>query len=427
MPNRRLATCTLRTSIFLILISTLATASAVATASGLATAATLATAAARAAAPVADGASAKGAVPTAGASAPDTTPEFLAPPYLFTQAGEKIKISWSYEPTQRPIEPVSAILNQRWGRQKLNVTQENELYTAELPIATCGFDENLTYQVTGMMAAEKINAIPCPDDDMSEVKFVFLADTQANTKDGTKPVREFAERAARFGAQAVVIGGDLVQTGAKFNLWTQFFRAMQPALKQTMLVPVMGNHEYHGDSFVPNWAHFFKVEASEASYTTYLGEVQIIALNSSFTDDPSLVLPQKLWLESQLMLTQPRWRIVVFHHPPFSIGLANSPLYPKKEFKTLQQEYVPLFEKYHVDLVLNGHVHLFERSEKEHVQYLITGPAGGKIGAYGGTNPHSIKAARIRTMIELTASHNQLTASTIDLQGHVVDELKLKK
>ncbi len=58
----------------------------------------------------------------------------------------------------------------------------------------------------------------------------------------------------------------------------------------------------------------------------------------------------------------------MFHHPPFSIGFFNSALAPKKEYVSLRQKFVPLFEKYKVDLVQNGHTHIFERAAKKGVQ-----------------------------------------------------------
>jgi Icc-related predicted phosphoesterase len=351
---------------------------------------------------------------------------FLVRPYLYSYKGQSIRIAWSYKVPPPTDTEITAMFANQFESKSLKIARDGELYTAELPMATCGFGANISYLVSGMTAAENIAPIACPGELGNSSKFVFLADSQVDTKEGVLPLDYFAKQIEKTGrVSAVIVGGDLVQTGAKFDLWTQFFNSMNPLLKNILLIPVMGNHEYHGDKTVRHWPHFFGVTAHDAMYTTTIGEAQIFVLNSSFTDDPSLIEPEVQWLENELARSSAKWRIVSFHHPPYSVGIANNPAYPKKEFRVVQKRFVPLFEKYHVNLVLNGHVHIFERSELHGVQYLIMGPAAGKIGPFGGLNPNTIISGRIRTMATVEVSDEALIATTTDLEGNVVDVISL--
>lgn len=74
------------------------------------------------------------------------------------------------------------------------------------------------------------------------------------------------------------------------------------------------------------------------------------------------------WLNSDLAANTQRWTIVYFHHSPYTMGSHNSDT--EAELIAMRQNIAPLLEQYHVDLVLNGHSHVNERS------YLIKGHFG---------------------------------------------------
>jgi hypothetical protein len=78
----------------------------------------------------------------------------------------------------------------------------------------------------------------------------------------------------------------------------------------------------------------------------------------------------KAWLDRDLAdaSTKADWTIVIFHHPPYSKGAnhdsdsTSSTLFIDKPQIDMRNEFVPVFQKYGVDLVLNGHSHSYERS-----------------------------------------------------------------
>ena len=232
---------------------------------------------------------------------------------------------------------------------------------------------------------KRINQVTCSDSDGSGEFFSFLADSQ----EGPEYTHVFAEYMKAFKPAAILHGGDIVQTGTDPDDWVKYFGAMEAVGGSTVLYPTPGNHEYRRDLSVPAWQHYFRSPSSarENHYSFTLGQVQIIALNSNFVDDPSQNPGQLAWLDAELAIPS-KWKVVFFHHPAYSNGFFNSPEAPRKEHVVVADYYVPLFEKYKVDLVLNGHVHIYERSYKNGVNYVTVGPAGGKMGVKGGEDDY---------------------------------------
>lgn len=86
---------------------------------------------------------------------------------------------------------------------------------------------------------------------------------------------------------------------------------------------------------------------------------------SSFTTSPMLE-----WLKDDLEANTLPWTVVYFHQPPYSKGSHDSDDFWELYMKAMRQNYIPVLEQYGVDLVINGHSHVYERS------YLINGHYG---------------------------------------------------
>lgn len=84
-------------------------------------------------------------------------------------------------------------------------------------------------------------------------------------------------------------------------------------------------------------------------YTDYQG-VRIISLDSNKQRDA-----QVSWLESVLENNPNKWTIITFHHPVFSPA-------KDRDNAELRALWKPVFDKYQVDLVLNGHDHTYART-----------------------------------------------------------------
>jgi hypothetical protein len=75
---------------------------------------------------------------------------------------------------------------------------------------------------------------------------------------------------------------------------------------------------------------------------------------------------QSQWLHTSLLSSSATFKIVIFHHPPYSTAAHDPP--------ALHMRYP--FHEWGVDLVLTGHQHVYERMEIEKVTHVINGLGG---------------------------------------------------
>jgi acid phosphatase type 7 len=153
-------------------------------------------------------------------------------------------------------------------------------------------------------------------------------------------------------------------------------------LRQSPFYPATGNHDYDGvDRIIenPKLAYYdifsmpTKGEAggvasgSKGYYSYDYGNIHFVVLESEAVDKDNKRLyeftpnNQTIWLEKDLAANKQMWTVVYFHHPPFTKGSHNSDSEP--DLTAIREKIVPIFEKYKVDLVLNGHTHAYERSK----------------------------------------------------------------
>ncbi|GHA21651.1 acid phosphatase [Devosia pacifica] len=89
------------------------------------------------------------------------------------------------------------------------------------------------------------------------------------------------------------------------------------------------------------------------------------------------------WIEAELAASTAEWKIVVGHHPVFSGGAhGDSP--------ALIASLKPLFERYGVQLYLNGHDHNLEHAIVDGIHYLTSGAGAETRGATAGANTQFI-------------------------------------
>ena len=98
---------------------------------------------------------------------------------------------------------------------------------------------------------------------------------------------------------------------------------------------------------------------TEAYYSFDYGNVHFISLDSH-QSDRSVGGAMYTWCENDLANTSANWIIAFWHHPAYSMGSHNS----DKEERLIQmrENFVPLLEKYGVDVIFSGHSHSYERS-----------------------------------------------------------------
>jgi predicted phosphodiesterase len=161
----------------------------------------------------------------------------------------------------------------------------------------------------------------------------------------------------------VIHCGDFVTFGNDLAEWDEYFAAAKGMLSNTTLVPSLGNHEgnrtpYYDAFGVPEW------------YSFDWGDVHVVVLDSNDWAK-GRIDTETSWLETDLARSSGP-TFVAFHHPVYS---SNERHWGGD--RVLQQEWAPLFDRYNVTAVFNGHVHAYERYEVNGTQYFVV-PCGGE-------------------------------------------------
>jgi hypothetical protein len=238
--------------------------------------------------------------------------------------------------------------------------------------------------------------------------FIYVGDAQNDIRSlWSRAIRSAFLEAPR--SRFVIHAGDLVNTGESDEQWGEWFGAGGWINGMVPQVPVVGNHEYgrltrtDPRQLSALWRPQFALPEdgpeglAETAYSFDFQGARIIVLNSN---EDTRLADQAAWLEARLKEPRPRWTIVTFHHPVFSV--ANDRDNPK-----IRDAWKPLFEKYGVDLVLTGHDHTYGRGEN-----LIDGASrreeGGPVYVVSVSGPKMYEVGKGRTWATRTGANVQL-------------------
>jgi len=122
--------------------------------------------------------------------------------------------------------------------------------------------------------------------------------------------------------------------------------------------------------------------------------MRIVGLNSNIRDSTRLAR-QTEWLTSTLRDAEQdediRWTVATFHHPIFSSSEGRSN-------ERLREAWRPVFDRYNVDLVLQGHDHTYARGQSENLKQGVSArsPEGGTVyvNSVSGPKMYQIKPDR---------------------------------
>lgn len=150
-------------------------------------------------------------------------------------------------------------------------------------------------------------------------------------------------------------------------------------------------------------------------YVLRRGPVDLFMIDTNVNADWEQQLP---WLTRALAASRAPWRVVVGHHPIVSSGhYGDDP--------AAQRRLGPLFERYGVQLFINGHEHHYERSVPiRGTTYLIVGGGGAALRPVQ-PRPTSARALSRFSFAELEASSDSLTIKGWDSEGQLIDQTRL--
>ena len=166
---------------------------------------------------------------------------------------------------------------------------------------------------------------------------------------------------------------------------TRFYKQFRSALSGQVFSPANGNKEYYGNGA---WFQHMWLPNNEQWYSYDRGDAHVLVLD---TEQPFTAgSPQYLFAQGDLASHQSAaWRIVIMQRPPYSSTSANS------SSILARSQLVPLFQSQHVQLVLSGNSHNYERTlplingsaAAGGTTYIVSGAGGNGFNAFSGTAP----------------------------------------
>ena len=189
------------------------------------------------------------------------------------------------------------------------------------------------------------------DDD--SFSYIWFGDTHFSPKFG-----ELFNRADSVHPDAAfyTIAGDLVSDGLHRDQWDDLFHYPENVISRKPLMSVPGNHDNRSGLGALMYREMFSYPKNGPDGVNKEQTYSFTYKNALFLmiDATSPIDAQTSWIEDQLKNTVATWKIAVFHFPPYNW---------EEPYYDIQKAWVPLFDKYHVDMVLGGHIHYYMRSK----------------------------------------------------------------
>ena len=194
--------------------------------------------------------------------------------------------------------------------------------------------------------------------DHSNASFLYVGDVQDTIAGITNQLLREAFR-HHPEAQFLVCGGDLTERPID-AYWQETFDGLDSIGQSVPLLNATGNHDYlkgliyrleRRFSLVHSY-YLDSMEGVNQVFTLRYKDVQLFVLDSN--REFFYLFTQRAWLKRQLEKSTAKWKVVVLHHPLYSIRGKNNNLIQRWMFDDLIREY-------DVDLVLQGHEHAYAR------------------------------------------------------------------
>jgi hypothetical protein len=375
--------------------------------------------------------------------------------YPATPAPDQIVLTWSDDPkttqaiqwrTSNDIETGAVRFRKQGGSDWTLVKAETKpllsFNTANDPLVhrhtavLRGLQPGMTYEYSvgdgsegGWIGPSAFTTAPA---ETVPFTFIYMGDAQNGLDTWGSLVRKaYAEEPE---AAFYVMAGDLVNRGNERDDWDSFFFNAASVYDRRQLVPAIGNHEDQGELGPWMYLDLFDLPDNgpaglepERAYSFEYSNALFVILDSNLP-----AAAQTEWLEQQLANTEATWKFVVYHHPAYSSG-------PTRNNPQVRKLWGALFDKYHVDLALQGHDHAYLRTYPMKDEQRVGSPAEGTIyivsvsgtkyyeqgdfdyTEFGMTNVSTYQ------VLDIQIDGNTLTYKAYDVDGAVRDQFVIEK
>ncbi|WP_129410039.1 metallophosphoesterase [Marinitoga lauensis] len=298
--------------------------------------------------------------------------DFIWPLYLTNHTETSVIFNW------KTIIPSTAKIEIFDGKKNIKTVLANiPLSIQHIPITGLNPNKEYNYKLYIENYYIKTNAVisghfKTKSLNENNLKFAIYGDTRTYHE----LHKLVADNIANDNPEFVINDGDLVEKGDWLDDWNSFFNEISNLAKNSVYYPLLGNHErnnsyYYQAFYLPKGSGDY----NKRWYYFDYGKIRFIFLDSNAVGTQQLEKSQLNWLIDVLKKSSDKTILVFYHHPFWN----NCEGYNYGMERHLEELWRPIFEKYNVKAVFNGHVHSYERHEKNGIIYVITGGGGAPL------------------------------------------------
>jgi methionine-rich copper-binding protein CopC/hemin uptake protein HemP len=307
----------------------------------------------------------------------------LRGPYLQMGTSNSIMIKW------RTAAAVGSKVTYGTSQGALNLVKEDTTKRTNHEVVLTGLQPDTKYFYTIGLATQTLQGdsdnffVTAPLPGTEKKTRIWVNGDCGNNSTNQRNVRDryLSYMGSNYTDAWLLLGDNAYENGTDSEYQVKFFDIYKDKmLKQTVLWPAPGNHDYAnsgaraGDLNVDYFNIFQMPTAGQAGgvpsgtkryYSFNYGNIHFISLDSYGKDADTYRLydttgPQVTWLKQDLAANTQKWTILYWHHPPYTMGSHNSDV--SNELIQIRQNLLRILDRYKVDLVLCGHSHNYERS-----------------------------------------------------------------
>ncbi|MBQ2694025.1 MAG: metallophosphoesterase [Clostridia bacterium] len=193
--------------------------------------------------------------------------------------------------------------------------------------------------------------------------FFYVTDPQSQQPAHYERFAEVVETAAEEypDAKFIVSAGDQVDEGENVKHWNYLLNSTEKLLDLPFM-PVTGNHEDEGAVITENFVlpNVPEQDLETGVYYSYdYNGVHFTVLNTNDDEDDKLGKAQIEWMKNDIKSSDAKWKVVIFHKAIYS----NGSHYDDGDVKGMRDQLSALLPYLGVDLVLQGHDHVYLRTD----------------------------------------------------------------
>lgn len=256
--------------------------------------------------------------------------------------------------------------------------------------------------------------------------FTFAA--VGDSGDGGQVTTKIARRILAARPAFLVHLGDLAYPrGTAAELDAHFIRPYRRVLERVPIFPTPGNHDLgSGSAYTELFRPLYTTADPDGlNYAFDWSDARFFSASFTAFGDPGVA--NASWLGSELAGAAARpWRIVFLHEPPYTSARKGSVV----GGRWLQQ----ILERGRTDLVLAGHVHMYERADlactidaAARVLSIVSGGGGNASLDHPRPHPNFPRALSVPHFLRVRVSRDSIDIKAVDTRGQVLDRMRHRR